>query len=221
MNNSIPRYYTDSHLTSLETTVLSVEERDGKTVLLLADTIFHPQGGGQPTDTGFITGPRGCLQVERAKKREDSTIEHIGTWLNGSLEINDVVRCEIDADARQLYSRLHSAGHLIDVALEQLNIFWKPGKGYHFPDGPYVEHESSEAPAADLAAQLEQVTRTLIQQASPVEIHLDGALRTITLAGKVVPCGGTHVRNLSDIGSVRIRNIRYKGNVVRIGYNLE
>lgn len=44
---------------------------------------------------------------------------------------------------RRFYARLHSAGHLLDIAVKKLGIAWKPGKGYHFSDGPYVEYSGS------------------------------------------------------------------------------
>lgn len=46
----------------------------------------------------------------------------------------------IDPAVRLLNARLHSAGHLIDVAVSILHYPWKASKGYHFPDSPYVEY---------------------------------------------------------------------------------
>ena len=46
----------------------------------------------------------------------------------------------IDENKRRLYARLHSAGHLLDVAVSNIGLSWQPGKGYHFPDSPYVEY---------------------------------------------------------------------------------
>jgi Ser-tRNA(Ala) deacylase AlaX len=46
----------------------------------------------------------------------------------------------IDEAVRKLNARLHSAGHLLDVAVSRLKLDWKAGKGYHFQDSPYVEY---------------------------------------------------------------------------------
>lgn len=204
----------------LTTTVVSVEQRDGLTVITLEDTIFHPQGGGQPADRGTIEGPQALMQVTHVKKREDGMIEHTGTMIEGTLQAGNTVTCVIDQATRQLHSRLHSAGHLLDVALEKLSLRWQPGKGYHFADGPYVEYLTTDTPESSLGELIEGITAQLIQEKLPTTIELQGTTRIIHLAGKAVPCGGTHVQSLAEIGSIKIRNIKQKSGTIRIGYNL-
>ena len=46
----------------------------------------------------------------------------------------------MNEEKRRLYARLHSAGHMLDIVVKNLKLGWIPGKGYHFPDGPYVEY---------------------------------------------------------------------------------
>lgn len=48
---------------------------------------------------------------------------------------------KVDEEKRRLYARVHSAGHLLDIAVNQLGYQWVPGKGYHFPTGAYVEYQ--------------------------------------------------------------------------------
>ncbi len=220
MSNPLPRYYADMQCTQLSTTVLSSELRDGLVIVTLADTIFHPQGGGQPADRGEILGSQGILKVTQVKKREDGAIEHIGIMSDGMIEPGEEVLCEIDTAWRQLHSRLHSAGHLLDVVLDQLSIQWQPGKGYHFADGPYVEYLTQEVPDAELAARIEAAAATLIATNIPTTIDLQGTTRIVRLGDKSVPCGGTHVQALGEIGSLHIRYIKQKQGVVKIGYNI-
>lgn len=208
---------TDYELT---TRILSVEQRDQQTIVVLDDTIFHPQGGGQPADTGTIRSEQGCLHVTHVKRREDGAIEHAGQILEGSLQVGETVSCAIDQEKRILYTRLHSAGHLIDVALEQLNIHWKPGKGYHFPDGPYVEYQTEEVPDTNLAERLEGILQELISQDIPTEVNLSAPQRVVTLGHKAIPCGGTHVNSLAELGTITIRGIKHKGDTVKIRYAL-
>jgi len=54
-----------------------------------------------------------------------------------------VVKCLVDKERRDLHARIHSAGHIIDAAVLSLDIGWIPGKGYHFPEGPYDEYSGS------------------------------------------------------------------------------
>ncbi len=216
----LPRYYTDMTCYELTTTILSIELRDGMTVVTLEDTIFHPQGGGQPADHGTIESATAIMQVTHVKKLEDGAIEHSSTMIEGSFTVGEEVRCSIDQAARMLHSRLHSAGHLLDVALDQLGLNWEAGKGYHFSDGPYVEYRTPTIPDADLAAQIEATTANLIAQNIPTKIELQGTNRIIHLGGKAVPCGGTHVQTLAVIGGIKIRNIKQKHGIVKIGYSV-
>ncbi|MBP9762706.1 hypothetical protein KBD34_03760 [Patescibacteria group bacterium] len=219
MRSSIPHYYTDMTCHELTTKILRVETSETLTVLTLEDTIFHPQGGGQPTDRGTIKNEHGELTVTQVKRREDGQIEHIGTLL-GQLSEGQTVQCKIDEPARHLHSRLHSAGHLIDVALEGLGLPWEPNKGYHFPEGPYVEYHAPTKPEEGLAGRLEEVLSKLIAQNNPTHIELQDQTRIITLAGKSIPCGGTHVQRLGEIGPIKIRYIKYNHGIAKIGYGL-
>lgn len=216
----LPRYYTHMTDYTFTTHIRSVETRDNQLIITLEDTIFHPQGGGQPADMGTITSSTGVAQITHVKRREDGVIEHIGTISKGTLQPGDHVDCAINQTNRELYTRLHSAGHVIDVALEQLNIRWEPGKGYHFPDGPYVEYRTTETPDTGLSSQLEAMLAELIAQDIPTQIDVRGPKRVVTLAGKAIPCGGTHVLSLKELGSIQIRHIKYKSRTVKIGYSI-
>lgn len=68
---------------------------------------------------------------------------HIGLVVSGSFKNGDSAYGIIDKERRDLHSRLHSAGHLIDMAVNKLGYSWLAQKSYHFVDGPYVEYEGS------------------------------------------------------------------------------
>lgn len=52
----------------------------------------------------------------------------------------DQAQLFIDEQKRRLHAKLHSGGHLLDLCIEKLKMNWDTGKGYHFPDGAYVEY---------------------------------------------------------------------------------
>ena len=54
--------------------------------------------------------------------------------------INDDCEISVDADKRLFYSKIHTAGHVIDAAMTRVGLTFPPTKGYHFPDGSYVEY---------------------------------------------------------------------------------
>lgn len=80
------------------------------------------------------------------------------------LQIGSEVTMVIDEAIRKLNARLHSAGHLLDVAVNRLKLDWKPGKGYHFADSPYVEYvgvcEDKEKTQKDLQKEVDELLAT-------------------------------------------------------------
>lgn len=74
-------------------------------------TIFHPQGGGQPSDTGKIVQGDTVFVVKSIKSAD--LIEHLGEFENGShFEKEKPVTLKVDPQ-REIYAKLHSAGHIL------------------------------------------------------------------------------------------------------------
>jgi Ser-tRNA(Ala) deacylase AlaX len=123
--------------------------------VVLEETIFHPQGGGQPSDTGRISlvskEADGVFVVEHVAKRqtpEGSTlVEHFGHFSPKTPELlwteGTDVALSVDAERRQLHARLHTAGHLLDYGMHFYvgipHHLVSGGKGFHFSEGPNVE----------------------------------------------------------------------------------
>jgi Ser-tRNA(Ala) deacylase AlaX len=117
-------------------------------------TIFHPQGGGQPTDVGIIQSPTGNFTVTKVEMRkEDNVILHLGTFANADTSgftAGATVSLVVDEATRRLNARIHSAGHLLDAAMRNTGrTDLVPSKGYHFPSGPYVEYVGSVEAVGD------------------------------------------------------------------------
>ncbi|KAG0536870.1 hypothetical protein BDA96_03G099000 [Sorghum bicolor] len=141
-------YFDDMGALRYSATVLSVHQEDGGRVAVVLDaTVFHPQGGGQPADTGVISagGARFLVEDVRAK---DGVVFHYGRFEGTEqgcgigFKEGETVSLEVDAERRSFNSRLHSAGHLLDICVHNVGLFHlQPGKGYHFPDGAFVEYK--------------------------------------------------------------------------------
>lgn len=221
-----------------EAKVEAVEEKDDKMVVYLDQTVFYPQGGGQPYDTGVITSPSATFAVE-AVRYEEGRVLHTGHFESGSFTPGEMVTCQVDANRRQLNTRLHSGGHVVDMAIHRLGYDWQPLKGFHFPDGSYVEYKGSisdgerEAVPAKLSETIagilaENITteirfvdrEELAQFCRYVPEHLpkDKPIRAVMYGDYAVPCGGTHVAQLSDIGHETIRKIKVNGETIRVSY---
>jgi Ser-tRNA(Ala) deacylase AlaX len=154
-----PLYHRDPAAIKASATVLSLETihgaesspaaKWGTHVLILDQTIFYPQGGGQPSDTGslLLSGNLIFNVAHAVIAPGTGVISHYGTLCNLPTDpapqiIGATVQLEIDAAARKLNTRIHTAGHLLDYALQGVLPISSADslKGYHFPAGPYVEY---------------------------------------------------------------------------------
>ena len=75
---------------------------------------------------------------------------------------------KIDEKSRRLFARIHSAGHLIDVAVDRLGLPLVPGKGYHFPSGAYVEYIGN-LPLDRRESAIEEMNQILTELVSQTE----------------------------------------------------
>lgn len=107
----------------------SVEEKGTeKTVVILDQTVMHPQGGGQPTDTGTICCGGATFTVDMVRAvggNLDSLIYHFGTFTTGdaaAFAVGAGASVSVDGPQRAWYARLHSAGHLLDDAMKLCGV---------------------------------------------------------------------------------------------------
>ena len=122
--------------------------------IICNDTIFHPQGGGQPTDKGSVSsvdhGIAFNVELVANHPGNHGLVCHFGNYSKGDTFKNgDKVKQCINKDDRELFARLHSVGHIIDIGMgiigKKLGVTFEAIKGFHFPKGPYVEYEGDIA----------------------------------------------------------------------------
>lgn len=228
-------YLKDTYLFEDTTTYLKTEETERGKAIILDKTIFYPQGGGQPSDTGYIFTDTARFQVDFVSLDEQNTVYHFGEFEKGVFETGEKVTMKIDVEARKLHTRIHSAGHLIDCAVQNINTTLVPGKGFHFPSGPYVEYSGVIEDKESFKNDLQQEVDNLIIQKLPLHITTvtqeeikqqkiqapknKETVRIVTF-GQYHPCGcgGTHVNNSGDIINICIRKVPSKKGTVRVSY---
>lgn len=232
----------DQQLTGSATVLGVVDWPAGGHALILDQTYFYPQGGGQPADWGRVESAAGCFGVKDVRK-ESGVVYHIGEFSRDSFGVGEVVQLLVDADRRLLNSRLHSAGHLLDVALENVGHLMEPTKGYHFPNGPYVEYvailpeeqrENVRAAAeaevnrlitADGEIKIQTVDLTTVKNLShfvPEYLSPEEPVRVVTVSGQWgCPCGGTHVKRLSELNHMTVTKMKLKDGKLRVSYDVD
>lgn len=237
-------YMQDFDVESCEAKVLAVNPTEaGRTDLILDQTCFYARGGGQDWDKGIISKPGGTLTVEEVRLDEDGQVHHVGSLTNGSFQEGDKVACEVDHERRAINMRLHSAAHVIDMAVDQLGLDWVGTKGQHYPHLSAVEYSGTweSDNAESLRTEIEALANELIQKGSHNTIRFMPVDEMHTICrhvpenipknkpGRVViygedfgiPCGGTHVRDIKQVCKVRVPKMKEKKGVIRVSYTVE
>lgn len=229
-------YLEQMHLLESTAKVFSLPVQDERQAIILDQTVFYPQGGGQPYDTGRIVSKKGEFIVTEVRNI-DGLVWHYGS---GPVpEIGESVQLLVDAERRLRHSKLHTAGHVVDSALANLGLKWTDSRGHHFPDGPYVAYENLSESSEDLKSRIESEANRLIAEGydvqslfvTPEELPkhcfpgnfnypAGKKLRIIKVYGELgCPCGGTHVKNIQEIGSIKIPKLKKEKGMTRVRYD--
>ena len=222
-------YYTDPYKFELDSKVLSIEPSGNLFNIILDQTIFFPEGGGQPSDRGTI----GDAKVEYVRNSNGEIIHQT----IGSLDKGQEVKLVIDWDWRYKYMKIHTAGHLIHDVLMGMVKNLIPLKGGHGKKA-FLEYTGN----LDIAIKenLESEVNRLLQQDLPVATHevnfeelekecpflpanlpKDKALRIIKIGSfSAMPDGGAHEESTKEIGRVFIINIAVQDGITNLRYGV-
>jgi alanyl-tRNA synthetase len=88
--------------------------------LILFETPFYPEGGGQVGDIGEIAGPNGRVAVDDTQQPAEGLIVHRGRVVSGRIAVSDAVHASVDVTKRCASQRNHTATHLLHAALRQV-----------------------------------------------------------------------------------------------------
>jgi alanyl-tRNA synthetase len=202
--------------------------------LVLNQTPFYGESGGQVGDTGIIKGPKGAIfRVTDTQKKLGDLFVHIGKVEAGTFTAGDAVELEVD-HARRLATRAnHSATHLLHEALRQVLGTHVAQKGSLVsPDRLRFDFSHTKPMSAEEIKAVEDMANAVLIENMPVvtrlmaldEARATGAMalfgekygdevRVVSMgstrpgankAWSVELCGGTHVSRTGDIGLIRI-----------------
>ncbi len=192
--------------------------------VIVPQTPFYPQSGGQIGDRGWIQGPKGRFDVHDTQKYGHFII-HKGVMTEGTLAIGDPVSLQVNEETRARIKVHHSATHLLQAALRALLGDHVTQKGSLVTDERLRFDFSHPAPlTSEQWEALENMVNKFIRDNSLVSDDImdhhqaiqsgamalfgekyDDEVRVITMgtASKEL-CGGTHVSSTGDIGIFKI-----------------
>ena len=203
-------FFTDDNLTT-ELEVVDCTPHENQFAVILRSTIFHPQGGGQPCDTGWL----GDSQVLRVLQEQGRIVHYVNQPLTPGL-----VQARVDAQHRALHTRLHSAGHLIGNVGETLG--WMPIKAHHWPGEGRITFIAGQAAQTMETGLIQATVNQWIEENLPRKIAVNDGMREVGFGHlPAYPCGGTHVRHLQELGTVKIASLSQKKGTLSVHYSVD
>ncbi len=204
-------YYQFPKAVKFRSTVLGCEQTEKGYLITLAETLFYPEGGGQPCDLGTIGG----VEITEVHERE-GVIFHTAS---DSIEVGTSVEGEIDGHRRRDLTQQHSGEHILSgiiCARHGLN-----NVGFHIGadavtidfDGELTEEELSEAENIANEAIWQDFEpeiffpdpKELVQLEYRSKKELTGEVRIVRFGEyDTCACCGTHVEHTGEIGMVKI-----------------
>jgi misacylated tRNA(Ala) deacylase len=218
----------DSYLKECAARVVAITEQGG---IVLDRTVFYANSGGQPGDTGaLITADGKTVPIANAVYTDaaKSEIAHVPAAGAPALSVGDAVSAAIDWDRRHARMRMHTALHLLSAVLPYAVTGGSVGEAesrldFDIPEAG-LDKDAIAAKVNEMIASGAAVSDRWISdaelEANPGLVKTmsvkppmgTGRVRLIEIAGlDLQPCGGTHVRNVAEIGPVRVTQIEKKG----------
>ncbi|PSP33663.1 alanine--tRNA ligase, partial [Halobacteriales archaeon QH_10_70_21] len=216
-------FYEDPERTDFEAVVLDVIERDdGEYDVVLDQTMFYPEGGGQPADVGTLSTDDVTVSVTDVQE-VDGVVLH---RTNGTPGKGEFVRGQIDGTRRKRLMQHHTATHIVGYAARQvLGDHVRQAGAQKGTDSSRLDVRHYERVDREAVRRIERVANDVVTDNVPVEqewpqrheaeeehgfdLYQGGIppgeqVRLIHVDDDVQACGGTHVTRSGDVGVIRI-----------------
>ena len=224
----IKLYEENSYTKEFEAKIINIDKEIK--VIELENTAFFGKGGGQPGDSGVLVSESGSVEVIEAVKKEGSILHQVNSVAN--LKIGDLIKGKINWKKRYKFMRMHTALHLLcavvpaDVTggqIGELKSRLDFNANVNSINKEDVQIKLNQVLKNDNEISYEWVDRQVLEK-KPELIRTmtvkppktNGKIRLVKIGNiDLQPCGGTHVKNISEIGSIIIGKIENKGKMNR------
>ena len=211
-------YWKTPYETSFEAKVIGVKEER----VILDRTLFYPQGGGQVGDKGKLDKEGLILKVETVSKEGNDIIHHISSNVESKIKIGDIVIGEIDWNYRYGVMRAHSSQHILSALIKNKFDIDTAHATILFEDvSLQIAQSITNAQFKDILNEFTRIStienhefRTSLVTKDEIKGIKDKVRGKVPDEGKVrlvelkkydlICCGGTHVKNSTEIGSIFI-----------------
>ena len=224
----IKLFEENSYIQDFETKIISLDSENN--LIELEKTAFYGKGGGQPGDIGTLTTELGIIQVIETLKKENTLLHQVKSINN--LQIGNLIKGKINWDKRYKFMRMHSALHLLCSVVPMGITGGQIGDTKSRLD---FNADANSINKEEIQEKLNQILRNnheinyewveseelekkpeLVRTMSVKPPITGGKIRLVKIGNiDLQPCGGTHVKNTSEIGSIIIGKIENKGKMNR------
>jgi alanyl-tRNA synthetase len=215
-------YYEDQERMEFEAVVLDVFERGDTYDVVLDQTMFYPEGGGQPADHGTLSTEDVTVEVTDVQQRGDVVVHRT----DDDPGKGEIVRGRIDAERRRALMRNHTATHIVGHAARQvLGAHVRQAGAQKGVDRSRLDVRHYRRITREEAKRIERVANGLVMDNEPVRVEwvdrndaekkhgfdlYQGGIppgrqiRVVQVDEDVQACGGTHVRRTGDVGAIKL-----------------
>ena len=194
-------------------------------ILVLDQTPFYAEMGGQVADYGTISLGESVFHVNNVQKDKGGKYLHHGTMTVGSLKVDDVVTAEIDVERRKAIMRAHSATHLLQKALQTvLGTHVHQAGSFVDPDHLRFDFTHYSAVTPEELVKVSELVQQSVLEGYDIDVREMGieearnmgatalfsekygdTVRVVNMGGYSIElCGGTHLDNTAKVGPFRI-----------------
>lgn len=227
-------FYVDDKKKEFTAKVLGVEDKR----IILDETFFYPEGGGEEPDHGTING----LRVKDVQKAKGNVVVHVVEGDVSKIKAGMTVDCMIDWDRRLALTRNHTATHIINAAANHVlgPHVWQAG-AHKTPETARLDITHYKSVSDEELKKIEGEANRIVKENRPVtkkfmkrneaekeygfRLYQGGAvpgkeLRIVAIEKwDAEACGGTHTDTTGEVGLIKlIRSKRIQDGVVRLEY---
>ena len=223
--NSNALYYLQPRLENISSRLLSISGDPDHPDLVFDETVFYPEGGGQPCDLGTIGG----IPVLSVAERRNEVVHRLSAPLPPGTVPGSVVEMRLDGSRRRDHTEQHSGQHLLSATL--LRLFGAPTRSFHLgPERSTIDIACSGMDEDDQTAAESAVNEAIaddyriMTHVCPPEDIASFSLRRVPPAGESVyrvveidgldytPCCGTHAGSTAELRLLLVLGTeKYKG----------
>jgi len=224
----IKLFEENSYMQEFETEIIDLDKENN--LIELKKTAFYGRGGGQPGDTGTLSIESEIMEVIETVKKQDSILHQVKSI--DSIKKGSLIKGKINWDRRYKFMRMHTALHLlcsvVPMGVTGGQIGEEKSRLDFNADANSINKEEVQEKINQILKNNHEVKYEwikneelerypeLVRTMSVKPPKTNGKIRLVRI-GKIdlQPCGGTHVKETYEIGSIKIGKIENKGKMNR------